>query len=276
MEPRDFTLAAFKSLGARVTPQPPDLYLVEENGGREHIRFEENAGAGARSTLYAPGTAAFLRLVGRVIATGIYEVEDLDQNPAKESEEITRRWVLTFGGTPKAVEVEEVRRCFEGTALVRVRATVAHDSYERLVEVSCSPAEHHAQADRSGLGPLPHTIENPSAFGLNIDSLADAAKLDGAISEFSRFYLERRAQEMQAAGGDERKKKKLEDEFTPRLEMTLVALEGRLHRQLKVKAQYRFDAESEYQQHADRHAAYGRIGRRSRIGPLRSIGQDCP
>jgi SNF2 family DNA or RNA helicase len=64
MEPRDFTLAAFKSLGARVTPQPPDLYLAEENGGREHIRFEENAGGGARSTLYAPGTAAFLRLVG--------------------------------------------------------------------------------------------------------------------------------------------------------------------------------------------------------------------
>lgn len=247
MEPRDFTLAAFKSLGARVTPQPSDLYLAEENGGREHIRFEENAGAGARSTLYAPGTAAFLRLVGRVIATGIHEVEDLDQNPAKESEEITRRWVLAFGGTPKAVEVEEVRRCLEGTAVVRVRATVAHDSYERLVEVSCSPAEHHAQAGRSGLGPLSPTIENPIALGLNIESLADAAKLDAAISEFSRFYLERRAQEMQAAGGDERKKKKLEDEFTPRLEMTLVALEGRLHRQLKVRAQYGFDAESEYQ-----------------------------
>jgi len=246
MEPRDFTLAAFKSLGVRVTPQPPDLYLAEENGGREHIRFEENAGAGARSTLYAPGTAAFLRLVGRVIATGIHEVEDLDQNPAKESEDITRRWVLAFGGTPKSVEVEEVRRCLEGTAVVRVRATVAHDSYERLVEVSCSPAEHHAQAGRPGLGPLSPTIENPIALGLNIDRLTEVAKLDGAIAEFSRFYMERRAQETQAAGGDERKQKKLEDEFTPRLEMTLVALEGRLHRQVKVRAQYRVDAESDY------------------------------
>lgn len=246
MEPRGFTLAALRSLGARVTPQPPDLYLAEENGGRERIRFEENAGAGVRSTLYAPGTAAFLRLVGRVIAAGIYDVEDLDQHPAKESEELAARWVLAFGGTPKAAEIEDVRRCFEGTALVRVRATVAHDSYERLVEVSCSPAEHHALVDRSGLGPLSHTIENPIAIGINIDRLADAAKLDEAISEFSRFYLERRAQEMQAAGGDERKKKKLEDEFTPRLDMTLVALDGTLHRQLEVKAQYRFDAESEY------------------------------
>ena len=246
MEPRAFTLAAFKSLGARLTPQPRDLYLAEENGGREHIRFEENAGAGARSTLYAPGTAAFLRLIGRVIATGIHEVEDLDQNPAKESEGIARRWVLAFGGTPKAVEVEEVRRCLEGTAVVRVRATVAHDSYERLVEVSCSPAEHHAEAGRSGLGPLSPTIENPIALGLNVDRLTEVAKLDSAISEFSRFYMERRAQEMQAAGDDERKQKKLKDEFTPRLEMTLVALEGRLHRQVKVRAQYRVDAESDY------------------------------
>ena len=119
MEPRDFTLAAFKSFGARVTPVSPNLYLAEENGGREHIRFVESTGAGVRSTLYAPGTAAFLRLVGRVIATGIYDVEDLDQNPAKESEELTRRWILTFDGTPKAVAVEEVRRCFEGKALVR-------------------------------------------------------------------------------------------------------------------------------------------------------------
>jgi superfamily II DNA or RNA helicase len=246
MEPREFTLAALKNLGVRVTPQQPDLYLAEENGGREHIRFEENAGAGARSTLYTPGAAAFLRLVSRVIATGIHEVEDLDQNPAKETEEITRRWAITFGGTLKAVEVEEVRRCFEGMALVRVRANVAHDSYERLVEVSCSPTEHYAQTDRSGLGPLPRTIENPITFGLNIESLADVAILDTAISEFSRFYLERRAQEVQAAGGDQRKKKKLEDEFTPRFEMTLVALEGSLHRQLKVKALYRFDADSEY------------------------------
>ena len=247
MEPHDFTLAAFKSFGARITPQPQDLYLVEENGGREHIRFEENASVAVRSVLYAPGAAAFLRLVARIIATGIHNVEDLDQNPVNKSEDIARQWVLTFGGTPKATKIEEVRRCFEGTALIRARATVAHDSYERLVEVSCSPAEHYGSVDQSGLGPLPHTIENPSALGINIDKLVEAAKLDTAISEFSRFYMERRAQEIQAASDDERKKKKLEDDFTPRLELTLVALDGKLHRQLKVKVQYGFDTEFEYQ-----------------------------
>ena len=66
----------------------------------------------AHSTL--PALRSFARLVSRVIATGIHEVEDLDRNPIRQSEEITRRWVTNFGGTFKTVEVEEVRRCFEG------------------------------------------------------------------------------------------------------------------------------------------------------------------
>jgi hypothetical protein len=57
-----------------------------------------------------------------------------------------------------------------------------------------------------------------------------AASLDDAISEFSRFYLERRELEMRAAGEDERKRKKLQDEFTPRLEVTLVG-QGKLYRE---------------------------------------------
>lgn len=246
MEPRDFTLTALQSLGARITPRTPSLYLVEENGGREYIRFQEDAVADVRSTFYAAGSAPFHRLVSRVIATGIYDVVDLDQSPSKESEEITRRWILTFGGKPKGIQIVEVWRYLEGMAVVRVRATVAHDSYERLVEVPCSPTEHRAQAGRSGLDPLSPTIENPGILGLNIDRLADVAKLDGAISEFTRFYLERRTEEMQAAAGDESKRKKLEDEFTPRLEMTLVAVEGTFHRQVKIRAQFTIDAEFEY------------------------------
>ena len=247
MTPSDFTLAAFKSLGGRITPQSQDLYLLEENGGREYVRFERHPAVGAeRATLYAPSTPAFMRLVDRVIATGVYDVEDLDHKPRTVSEDLIRRWIVTFGGTPKDVDIEDVRRCFNGTALVRVRATVAHDSYERLVEVSCMAAEHAVQAGQAGLGPLPRTIENPIALGINLEGLANAAKLDGAISEFSRFYLERRAQEMRAATGDERKRKKLEDEFTPRLRMTLVALEGQLYRELIVKAKYTVDSDHEY------------------------------
>ncbi len=242
MEPMEFTLEAFEMLGARVTQQEPDLFLIEENGGREQIRFSES-GPLPRSTYYAPGTPAFSRLADRVIATGVHEIEDLDGEPAKEALAIAGRWVLSFGGKPKKAEFDNVSRCFAGTAVVRVRATVAHDSYERLVEVFCVRGQHvtHHTAQK-GLQPLAHTIQNPSIVGVDLEQLVHAAKQDEAVSEFCRFYLERRAQEIEAAGDDERKRKKLEDEFTPRLEMTLVAIGGRLNRQVRMKQSYTLDS----------------------------------
>ncbi len=246
MDPREFTLAAFKLLGARVTPHAHNLFLVEENRGREFIRFEEATESTVPSTLYSPQTSGFARLVDRIVATGVYDVADLDQNPGVVSEEIARRWALDFGGTIKGVSIEDVSCCFAGTALIRVRATVAHDSYERLVEASCPPSIHRQQVGRSGLAPLPQWIETPSTCGIDSAQLAETAKIDTSIAEFSRFYLERREQEVLGAGQDERKKKKLEDEFTPRLDMTLVGLEGQIHRQLKLRARYAIETGFEY------------------------------
>ncbi|MBI3126531.1 MAG: DEAD/DEAH box helicase [Candidatus Tectomicrobia bacterium] len=246
MEPKEFALAALGILGARITPKSPDLYFMEEDGRREYIRFNEISETGIRSTLYAPSTPAFTRLVERIIATGIHDIKDVDQDPRKVSAELIRSWAKTFGGSPDTAGVAEVLRVFEGKALVRVRATVAHDSYERLVEIPCSPTEHQIRTGRPGLDPLPSTIDEPASIGVNLDRLADAAKLDEGISEFRRFYLERRAEEIKAAEGDERKRKKLEDDFTPRLEMTLVALEGNLHRQLKLKIKFKIDPGIEF------------------------------
>jgi hypothetical protein len=231
MEPREFTLASLQILGVRITPEPPDLYFSEQNGAREYIRFNEHGAANINSTLYAPGSAAFQRLVRQIIATGIHQIDDLDSNPAKESEQTARDWVERFGAKLKSIELTEVRRSFGGTALLRVRATVAHDSYERLIEVPCSREDHRGATRTSAMAPLPKTIEDPIALGLDIQKLTEAVSLDDAISEFSRFYLERRELEMRAAGGDERKPKKLQDEFTPRLEVTLVGLQGKLFRE---------------------------------------------
>jgi predicted RecB family nuclease len=243
MEPMKFTLEAFKILGARVTQQEPDLFLVEENGDREQIRFEEFNPL-VRSRYYAPGTPAFSRLVDRVIATGIHEVEDMDDEPAKDALEIADGWVRRFGGKSKKAEIDRVSRCFAGKAVLRVRATVAHDSYERLVEVFCLRGQHIIQETaRKGLERLPYTIRTPSFLGIDVEKLVDMAKRDEAISEFSRFYLERQAQEIAAAGDDDRKRKKLEDEFTPRLEMILVGVEGRTNRQVRVKQPYTLDGE---------------------------------
>jgi hypothetical protein len=241
MDPQTFTLGALRCLGTNVTQKAADLFQVDAKGKIEYIRFGAIDESCVRSIMYAPGTPAFLRLVGRVTATGVYDIEDQDREPLKICEKIAGRWVREMEGIFHGIELDRVRRCFEGTAVVRVRATVAHDSYERLVEVVCSSDEHNSEVGRPGLSPLSPTMENPVAVGLNIENVAEIAELDASISEFSRFYLERRAQEMKAAGDDVRKQKKLEDDFTPRLEMSIVALEGKVHRQIQAKVLYRFD-----------------------------------
>jgi len=246
MEAQEFTLAALKSLGATVTSKEDGLYFLEEDGGREWIRFDENYNANGRATLYTPGSAAFSRLVSRIIASGVHKVDDTDEDPVRRADEISRSWIEGFGATPIATKVEGVRRCFEGKALVRVRATVAHDSYERLVEVECQPGEHKAHAVRSGLYKLSDTIENAQHLGLDTDRLVDAAGRDPGITEFCRFYIERRVQEVAAAGDDARKRRKLEDDFTPRLQLTVVALEGTIHREVTTEAQYKFENSRPY------------------------------
>lgn len=247
MTAKEFTLTAFKVLGAEITPiSGQEIYLVKEHGGREYIRFDEHAGAGFKASLYAAGAPSFLQLVGRIIATGIYDIADLDPDPARNSEEVARNWATSFGGVLQSAEAINVLRCFEGKAVLRVRATVAHDSYERLITIPCDSTVHRSSVGRSGLFPLAPTLDNPSNLGINLEHLSESAQRDPGISEFCRFYLERRKIETQAAGDDERKRRKLEDDFTPRLEMTLVALEGKLFRRLDVKTEYSFDDDSRY------------------------------
>ena len=247
MEPKEFVLAALKNLGATVTAKEGGLYLVEDDSGREWVRFEEGGAINGRATVYAPGSAAFSRLVNRMIATGVHEVIDKDEDPAGQADEISCRWVDSFGASPVTTKVEGVRRCFEGNALIRVRATVAHDSYERLVEVECRHGEHKAHAVRSGLYKLTDTIENAQHLGIDTERLADLAFRDQGIGEFCRFYLERRVQEIAAAGDDSRKRKKMEDDFTPRLELTVVAVEGGIHREVSTEVQYKFGNSPPYE-----------------------------
>ena len=147
--------------------------------------------------------------MGRVIATAAHRVNDLDHDPRRQVEDIAHKWVDALGAQPKGVQIDRVHRLFNGKALLRVRATVAHDSYERLVEVGC-PSEYHtiSGAPTQLLSPLADPIDDPSTIGLHAERLTEAVDRDDAISDFSRFYLERREEETKAAGSDERRRKK--------------------------------------------------------------------
>lgn len=246
METREFTISALRVLGAQVTELEDGLVLVAEHGGRQFISFSDQSNKEKKSVLYEPGTGPFIDLVHRVVGSALYNLEDRDNQPAIRCSEISTSWLRSFNAALAGIDIPLVSQCFDGRAVVRVRATVAHDSYERLVAVRCSGAEHMTPFVRRGFDPIPQIIQYPRDIGLGLEGIVRDAKEDAGISEFIRFYLERRDEEIRAAGDDRRRAKKLEDEFTPRLEMSLVALEGKVYRRAEVQVRFRLEGEKEY------------------------------
>jgi superfamily II DNA or RNA helicase len=244
MEAKDFVLAAFSELGAKVSEQGANSYLIEWEGRGELIRFDNddiNRGGVKTSILYGPWSPAFDRLVARITVKNLHSVEDADIDPNVKTDAISKDWVKGFGGILISAEIKDVCRSFVGNALVRVRATVAHDSYERLVEVPCDPGEHFSGEWLAGLEPMRQTISSPSSVWLSAEELIEEAKSDVGIVEFKRFYGERLIQELPGAWNDERKMRKLEDDFTTRYEFSLLGLEWLIRRQLRMKIAYKFE-----------------------------------
>ncbi|MEK7603719.1 MAG: SNF2-related protein [Patescibacteria group bacterium] len=193
------------------------------------------------NTFYTPGNPDFERLVSRTVSKGLHYVEDIDKDSNDIASKASLEWVDSFGGIFNRTEIKEKEHCFNGTALVKVRATVAHDSYERLVEVRCSEDDHHNVDNKTNFKLA--QINDPSLIGIVDSHIIKKAQSDPGIEEFCRFYLERLKYELKAAGDDPRKLKKIEDDFTPRLEFTLVGLRGNMYRRLKNKVSYNLGPE---------------------------------
>jgi superfamily II DNA or RNA helicase len=242
MDFEPFVRAAFASLGGTVSEVAPGVMRITIKGAPEYARFGEDAGPSyVKAPLYRPGSPAFLRLVDRVTSSGLHQIRDADVEPQRQAEKFASGWVASFGGTTPEVTIKGVRRRFEGNAVARVRATTAHDSYERLVDIPCKPTDHVQTA--AALDVLPELIQQPEAAGVNTARIVDEAHRDPNIIEFNRFYLERRDNELGAAGNDARKRKKLEDEFTPQIDATLVALDGQVSRSATLRVRYQLDGE---------------------------------
>lgn len=145
---------------------------------------------------------------------------------------------------------------------MRVKATVAHDSYERLVTCVCDGIDHHRTSNgEAGLRPVDRIVRDPASVGVDIAKLADGSERDDAIAEFRRFYEERRDAEVAAAGSDARKRQKLRDDFTPRVDTTLVGLEGEMHREIAVRVRYSYASGGDYESEILLHPGAGQIAR---------------
>lgn len=276
MDPKSFVLAALQHTGAKLTPRASDTYASERDGRFELICFEEQPDYGGTYILYRPGSPAFSRLVSQITSDNLHIVEDSDLDPVQNAKEIAKTWVTSFGGAYTDLQIKDAWRCFKGNALVRVRSTVAHDSYERLVEVDCNPEEHRSNQQRHRLEKISADIQSPSDVGVNTDLITESAKLELGIKEFCRFYTERLQNELKSAGNDSRKRKKLEDDFTPRIEVELVGLEGHVYREIVVHPTYRFKTSRSYSSELIVVPSKGIVRRSPQMGTCSISGQQAP
>lgn len=245
MSAEEFVIAALSSKGAIIEKERNGVYKVQLGRKSELIRFNnEQLSSVGTSVLYAPGTPGFDRLVRSYANRALHEVNDLDRDTEKLVNQCASGWTNQIGAKLQHLSIKEVKRHFSGKALVRVRATVTHDSYERLVEVNCRPDEHRVSYNKSGLENIGEVIEGPSVVGIAADTLANKASGDRSVMDFCRFYTERRTIEVASAGDDLRKKKKLEDEFTPRLELSLVGIQGEVYREVIADVEYSIENSS--------------------------------
>ena len=275
----EFTIAGLESLGARVTLGPEGLHTCSIEGQQQVISTADTKPHDKRIVHYAPGTPAFDRLVSRITQSGTHDVQDSDVDTLNDARAIVKAWLDRFAASCINQRVDSVTRCFDGTALVQARATVAHDAYERLVEIPCRATEHRRKYRSKGLGPIGDMIERTSEVGLDESRLKDALLLDPGIAEFRRFYLERRADEVDAADGDVRKAKKLKDDFTPRIEATVVGLTGKFHRELALHVAYVIDGAATYESDLVVAPAAGGLIAKPELGicteTKRSVPVDC-
>jgi superfamily II DNA or RNA helicase len=245
MGAREFVLAALHSEGGDLRQESANIYVCERDGRLDRICFEDAYTECA--VLYRPGSPAFTRLASGIAARGQHRVEDHDDRANIHAQALAREWVQGFGASFIAADVQDVARSFTGSAMVRVRAAVSHDSYERLIELPASPEDGWVTAGIAGASPLSDPLKNPEAVGIKAAAMVEKAIRDDGVAEFCRFYLDRRKYEVESAGDDARKKKKMQDDFTPRLEVFLVGLEGNVRRRVTVKAKFSFDTGPQYQ-----------------------------
>lgn len=239
---KDFTLLTLKKLGANLTENPDGNYKIDLDGNQETIRFEHISDNTSNSTLCRPGSPFFSKLVTKITNLSLHTVEDLDKNITDNCEIIANEWVKSFNGEFNQYKIKKIRRRFNGNVILYVSITNSHDKYERLLNIKCKSNSNYDD-DLKLLNPIGKYLKNPKVLGLSEEYLKNKTIEDSGVSEFCRFYNDRLNFELKSIDKSKRKKKKLERDFTPHIEITTVGLEGKLHRELAVDVYYNINSE---------------------------------
>ncbi len=244
MSAREFALKALTSLGGELLLGANHTGSLKLGGRTISVALD-----GAPEDLegyvnYRPGGTAFDRLTEHLSKPAVHLVQIHHPGEFDRLRSTVSDWVKQFSGSVTNVSRKSFLASFSGSADIRAKAFVAHDSYETIISVPCQKADHVSVFDISGIkNPI---VENAEQLGMHLGMLGEAVMADPGISEFCRFYSERRDDELRAANGDDRKVRKLDDEFTPRVESILIGATGETELTCEVEVTYRIASNREY------------------------------
>jgi superfamily II DNA or RNA helicase len=234
---QDFVLRAFRAEGAEISEEPNRAFAVRAPGrARELITFDERAASptqpaiflGNAPRLYQPGKRDFERLVQQWMDRAGHRLRDLRAQTALLGEKVGRTWSASVpGSTFRGVRLEAMRGRFQGSLVCRVKAANGVDRYEKLLQIRVGPTGITMPLEGPASGNWLASEVSPEELFPNLKGLiGPAVAADGDVGEFCRFYETRRQEQGAKAGADERKRKKINDDFSTRVFAEVVALEG--------------------------------------------------
>jgi len=242
MDIRSFVLNVFSHKGSPLREEKPGVFVRDLGKTFERIVFDQETANQFEyaSVLYGPGKPGFDRLVGQNLSDNECLIEGFDLEINRDVEKVVKQWVESFKGNFESCRIKETLNRFSGNVLLRIRIGVAHDSYEKLIEIPCE-----SSAPKSNVPFESDLSLDPGLLGIDFDSLIGNIR-DTDLMEFCRFYIDRLSQELKSAGDDERKRAKLVEDFTPRIYPSLVGLNGVIDRELQFEVLYKFQNSESY------------------------------
>lgn len=259
---QEFVLQALGAEGGKIRALEDGIYEVSLPGrSPERFTFDERLAdmeegweegnrplIGKTIRFFHPGRPEFERLVQSWSEKCAHHLLDLTRDTEETVKEIAVSWCESVEqGRHLSHEISERLGSFQGKALLRVQASIAHDSYEKLLELELGGRNGDEPIGQDGLHFAREGEVSTRDLGIEFGGLLGKVLEDRDVAQFCRFYEARKEEELSRAADDERKRRKLEEDFSPKVFPTLVGLEGRSYESVALRVRFLVDAQGPYE-----------------------------
>ncbi|QDU66324.1 DEAD/DEAH box helicase [Engelhardtia mirabilis] len=241
----------------------PEEVVFERPGSRGWVA--PAIAGGPRVSVYLPGQPAFEKLGEiwrRRAQHAVYDHRSIDEGLCADA---ARTWLAKFGRDLEfhSIVINGTGSSFQGKVVVRAAVSVAHDKYEKLIEVAIEPPGIEAPPSGDGVGIIDEPIDLAADVvqGEMLEvAVLQGIEIDTDIGNFATFYVDRMDEEVERSGGDPALEQLHRDSLTPRVSTKVVGATGALQNLVNVQARFDFDKQ-EYLQELRIAPALGRVVR---------------